>query len=106
MKCSHDISNFLVEISSLSHRIVFLYLIALISEERFLISPYYSLELCIQMGISFLFSLAFAYLLFSDICKVSSGNHFACLHSFFLGMVLTTASSTLEKELQKGKMVV
>ena len=34
-------------------------LIALITEEGFLISPCYSLELCIQMLISFLFSFAF-----------------------------------------------
>ena len=34
---------------------------ALISEEGFLISPCYSLELCIQMGISLLFSFAFHF---------------------------------------------
>ena len=59
MKCSLGISNFLEEISSLSHSIVFFYFFALISEEGFLISPCYSLEPCIQMGISFLFSFAF-----------------------------------------------
>ena len=56
MKCSLGISNFLEEISSLSHSVVFLYFFALITEEGFLISPGYSSELCIQMGISFLFS--------------------------------------------------
>ena len=65
---------------------------ALITEERFLISPCSSLELCIQMVISFLFSFAFASLLFSAICKASSDKHFAFLHFFFLGMVLITAS--------------
>ena len=35
------------------------YFFALITEEGFLVSPCYSLELCIQMGISFLFSFAF-----------------------------------------------
>ena len=59
MKCSLDISNFLEEISNLSHSIVFLYIFALITEEDFLISPCYSLELCVQMAISFLFSFAF-----------------------------------------------
>ena len=49
------------EISSLSHSIVFLSFFALISEEGFLISPCYSLELCIQMGISFIFSFAFHF---------------------------------------------
>ena len=48
------ISNFLEEISSLSHSIVFLYFFALITEEGFLMFPCYSLELCIQMGICFL----------------------------------------------------
>ena len=49
------------EISSLSHSIIFLYFFALISEEGFLISSCYSLELCIQMLISFLFSFAFRF---------------------------------------------
>ena len=59
MKCSLGISNFLEEISSLSHSVVVLYFFALIAEEGFLISSCYSLELCIQMLISFLFSFAF-----------------------------------------------
>ena len=61
MKCSVGISHFLEEISSLSHSIVFLYFFALITEEGFLISPCYSLELCIQMGVSFLFSFTFSF---------------------------------------------
>jgi len=61
MKCSLGISNFLEEISSISYSIIFLYFFALITEEAFLISPCYSLELCIQMGISFLFSFAFSF---------------------------------------------
>ena len=59
MKCSLGISNFLEEISSLSHSTVFLYFFALITEEAFLISPCYSVALCIQMCISFLFSFDF-----------------------------------------------
>ena len=61
MKCSLGISNFLEEISSLSHSLVFLYFFALITEEGFLISPCCSLELCVQMDISFLFSFAFCF---------------------------------------------
>ena len=61
MKCSLGISNFLEEISSLFHFIIFLYFFALITEEGFLISPWYSLEFCIQLGISFLFSFAFYF---------------------------------------------
>ena len=81
MKCSLDICNFLEEISSLSLSDVFLYFFALITEESFLMSPGYSLELCIQMGISFLF----ASLLFTAICKASSDTYFAFLHFFSMG---------------------
>ena len=52
---------FFGEISSLSHSVVFFYFFALIAEERFLISSCYSLALCIQMLISFLFSFAFRF---------------------------------------------
>ena len=62
MKYSLSISNFLEEISSLSHSIFFLYFFALITEEGFLISPCYSLELCIQISRSFIFSFAFDHL--------------------------------------------
>src|SRR5574342_1162735 len=55
MKCSFGISDFLKEISSLSHSVVFLYFFALITDEGFLISSCYSLEFCIQMFISSLF---------------------------------------------------
>ena len=66
MKCSFGISDFLEEISSLSHSVVFLYFFALFAEEGFIISPCYSLELCIQMGISFLFSFAFHFPSFQE----------------------------------------
>ena len=61
MKCCLGISNFLEEISSLSHSIVFLYFFTLITEEEFFISSCYSLELYIQMGISFPFSFALSF---------------------------------------------
>ena len=41
MKCSFDISDFLEEMPSLSHSVVFLYFFALIAEEGFLISSCY-----------------------------------------------------------------
>ena len=50
MKCSFGISDFLEEIPSLSHSVVFLYFFALIAEEGFLISSCYSLELCICLA--------------------------------------------------------
>ena len=58
MKCALGISNFLEEISRLSHCVVFLYFFALIAEEGFLISPCYSLELYNQILTSFLSSFA------------------------------------------------
>ena len=95
MKCSLGVSSFLEEISSLSHSVVFLCFFALITQEGFLISPCYSLGLCIQMDISFFSPLPFIFLLFSVICKASSDNHFTFLHFFFLGMVLITTSYTM-----------
>ena len=95
MKCSLGISNFLEDISSLSHSIVFSYFFALITEEGFLISPWYSLELCVRMDVSFLLSFAFHFSCFLSCFKFSSDNHFAFLHFFFLGMVWITASCTV-----------
>ena len=85
MKCFLCISHFLEEISSLSHSIFFLYFFALITEEGFLISPCYSLELCIQMSLSFL----------SLICKPSPDSHFVFLYFFSLWMVLIPVSRTM-----------
>ena len=70
MKRSLGISNFLEEIPGLSHFIVFLYFLALITEEGFLTSPCYSLEIYIQMGVSwyiFPFLLHFLILLYSQV---------------------------------------
>ena len=67
MKYSLGISNFLEDMSSLFHSIVFLYFFALFTEEGFLISPCYSLERCIQMDVSFLFSFAFHLSFFSQL---------------------------------------
>ena len=87
MKYSLGISNFLEEIASLFHSIVFLHFFTLIPEEGFLVSPCCSLELCVQMDVSFSFSsLPFASLLFTAICKTSSDNHFAFL-DFFLRLM-------------------
>ena len=61
------------EISSLPHAIVFLYFFASITEESFLISSCYSSELCIQMGVSFLFSFAFYFSFHRDFPGGSDG---------------------------------
>ena len=71
MKCSFGISDFLEEIPSLSYSVVFLYFFALIAEEGFLICSCYSLELCIQMFLSFFFSFAFTLLFFSEMARVT-----------------------------------
>ena len=91
MKCSLGISNFLEEISSLSQSVLSLNFFALIAEEGFLISSCYSLKLCIQMLISFLF----ASLLFTAICKAASDNRFAFLHFFSMWIVLIPVSCTV-----------
>ena len=84
------------EISSLSHSIVLLYFFVLITEEGFLISPCYSLELCMQM-VYFCFSpLPFASLLFLAICKASSDNHFEFLLSFSWGCTWSLPPVLLE----------
>ena len=64
LKYSPSISNFLEEISSLPHSIFFPLLLIVVHWGRLLISPCYSLEPCFQVGISFLFSLAFLLLHF------------------------------------------
>ena len=66
MKCSLGISNFLEEISSLSHSVLFFCFFALIAAEGFLISSCYSLELCIQMLV-FPFLLCFLLPFFSQL---------------------------------------
>ena len=84
------------EISSLSHSIVVLYFFALITEEGVLISPCCSLELCIPMGISFLFSFAFSFSSFSQLFVSPPQTTILPFYiSFFLGMVLITASCTM-----------
>ena len=90
MKCSFGISNFLEEISSLSHSIVFLYFFALITEEGFLILCYF-LFLASLWNSAFKWvylcfhPLPFTSLLFTAICKASSDNYFAFCISFFWG---------------------
>ena len=71
MKCSLGISNFLKNISSLSHSVVFLYFFALIAEEGFLISLCYSLELSFKWVYLSFSPFPFASLRFSAVCKAS-----------------------------------
>ena len=96
MKCSLGISNFLEEISSLSHSTVFLYLFALITEDGFLLSPCSSLELFIQMGISFPFSFAF--------CFSSLHSYFAFLY-FFFSCTMSQTPSLVHQTLYQRQIV-
>ena len=95
MKYSLDISNFLEVIPSLSHSVVYLYFFALIAEEGFLILLailWYSAFKWKYLSFS---PLLFASLHFTAICKASSDNLFAFLHSFSMGMVLIPSSCTV-----------
>ena len=91
MKCSHGISNFLEEISRLSHSIVFP-----ISLHWSLRNAFLSL-LAILWNYAFKWvylafsTLLFTSLLFIAICKASSDSHFDFLHFFFLKKVEKTA---------------
>ena len=84
MKCSLGISNFLEEISSLSHSIIFPYFFALITEEglSLLVILWNSAFKWIYLSFSPLF---FTSLLFTVICKASSDSHFAFCISFSWG---------------------
>ena len=97
MKYSLGVSNFLEEISSLSHSNFFPLFLCIVHVGRLSYLCLCSLGLCIQMVISFLFSFAFCFSSFSAICKASSDNHFTFLHFFFLGMVLITTSCTMSQ---------
>ena len=91
------VSNFLEEISRLSYSIIFLYFFALITEGAFLISPCYSLEPCLQMGIYFLFSFAFCFSSFQSYLYGLLRHPFCFPHFFFLGMVLIPVSCTISQ---------
>ena len=67
MKCSLGISNFLEEISSLSHSVVFLYFFSLIAEEGFLIFFLLFFETLHSDASIFPFLLWFSFLFFSQL---------------------------------------
>src|SRR5574340_922874 len=97
MKCSLGISDFLEEISSLSHSVVSLYFFALIAEEAILsllAILWNSAFRCLYLSLS---PLLFASLLFTAICKASPDSHFAFLHFFSMGMVLIPVSCTMSR---------
>ena len=74
MKCTFGISDFLEEIPSLSHSVVFLYFFALIAEEGFLISSCYSLNSAFRC-----LYLSFSPLLFASLLSRQPFYFFALL---------------------------
>ena len=92
MKCSLGISDFLEEVSSLSHSIVFLCSLHWSPRKAFLSLLAILWNSAFRWIYLSFFPLLFTSLLFSGICKASSDNHFAFLHFYFLGMVLITTS--------------
>ena len=97
MICSLGISNFLEEISSLSHSIVFLYFFTLITEEVFFSLCAILWNSAFRWIYPSISPLPFISILFSAIYKASSDNKFAFLHFFFLSMVLMIASCTMSQ---------
>ena len=97
MKYSLGVSNYLEEISILSHSVVFLYSLHWSLRKAFL--PLLAILWNSAFKLVYLsFSpLLFASLLFTAICKASSDNHFGFLHFFFLGMVLIPATCTMSR---------
>ena len=89
------ISNFLEDVSSPSHSVVFLYFFHCSLRKAFLSLLATLWNSAFRWVYLYFSPLPFTFLLFSAICKASSDSHFAFLHFFFLGMVLITASYTM-----------
>ena len=97
MKCSLGISNFLEEISSLSHSVVSSISLHWLLRKAFLsllAILWNSVFRCLYLSIS---PLLFSSLLFTAICKASPDSHFAVLHLFSMGMVLIPVSCTMSR---------
>ena len=94
MKYCLGISNFLEEISSLSHSIVFLYFFSLITEEGFLAILWNSAFKWYIFPFLLYFSLPFLPQLFVSPPQTAI---FLFLHFFFLGMVLLPVSCTMSR---------
>ena len=95
VKCPLDLSNFLEEISSLSHYFVFLYFLALFTYKKAFLSLFAILWKLHSLGCIFPFLPCFLASLSSAIGKASSDSYLAFFHFFSFGMVLVTASCTM-----------
>ena len=107
MKYSLGISNFLEEISSLPHSIIFLYFFALITEEGFLISPSFNINIFQNLQFSCFPTLSPSYsithlhthlLTFSSLSLLSSG------HSLLPSFIISSTHSfiPLNQQFLKG----
>ena len=92
-----SISNFLGEISGLSHSIVFLYFFALITGGRLSYLSLLFFGTLHSQGYIFPFLLCLSLFFFSQLFVRPPQKHFAFLHFFFLGMVLIPASCTISQ---------
>ena len=95
MKCSLGISNFLEEISSLSH--FFFFFFPSISLHWSLRKAFLSLLAILWNSAFRCLYLSFSPLLFTAICKASPDSHFAFLHFFSMRMVLIPVSCTMSR---------
>ena len=98
MTCSLGISNFLEEISSLSHSIFFFPISLHCSLRKAFFSLlailWNSAFRCLYLSFS---PLLFTSIHFTAICKASPDSHFAFLHFFSMGMVLIPVSCTVSR---------
>ena len=92
MKYSLGISNFLEEISSLSHSVVFLYFFALITEEGFFYLFLLFFGTLHSSGYIFPFLLCLLLLFFSQLFVRPPQTSICFFHFFSMGMVLIAVS--------------
>ena len=97
MKCSLGIFNFLEEIFSLSHSVVFLYFFALKLKKAFLSLLAILWNSAFRCLYLFFSPLLFTSFLFTAICKASPDSHFAFLHFFSMMMVFIPVSCTMSQ---------
>ena len=99
MRFSLGNSNFLDEISSVSHSIFSLSFFALITEKGFFFLSLLGIPWNSAFRWEYLFfsPLLFTFHFFTGICKASSDSHFTFLHFFSVGMVLIPVSCTMSR---------
>ena len=98
MKCSLDISNFLEEISSLTHSMLSSISLQYSFKKGLFTPPCYFLELCIQLGNIFPFLTCLLLLFFPQLfVRPPQTTILPFLHFFFLEMVLITPSCKISQ---------